>query len=159
MCASSNLGSVNSTPASFSTDPTAALRRGLRYGLLGLLVLAVGGVIVGSLVAGVSGVWGALLGAAVGGGFILCTVLAVLLTAKLPATTAGAVLLGSWLLKMILAIVALALLDSLDFYHRPTMVAVIALSLVVVLGAETYGVLQTKVPYVTPESDDEPGTV
>nr|WP_170313009.1 hypothetical protein [Prescottella subtropica] len=153
------MGSVNSTPASFSTDPTAALRRGLRYGLLGLLVLAVGGVIVGSLVAGVSGVWGALLGAAVGGGFILCTVLAVLLTAKLPATTAGAVLLGSWLLKMILAIVALALLDSLDFYHRPTMVAVIALSLVVVLGAETYGVLQTKVPYVTPESDDEPGTV
>ncbi|WP_421958362.1 hypothetical protein [Prescottella subtropica] len=150
---------MNSTPASFSTDPTAALRRGLRYGLLGLLVLAVGGVIVGSLVAGVSGVWGALLGAAVGGGFILCTVLAVLLTAKLPATTAGAVLLGSWLLKMILAIVALALLDSLDFYHRPTMVAVIALSLVVVLGAETYGVLQTKVPYVTPESDDEPGTV
>lgn len=146
---------MTSTPEPYSTDPTAALRRGLRYGLLGLLVLAVCGVIIASLVAGVAGLWGALIGAAVGGGFILCTMLAVLLTAKLPAVTAGAVLLGSWLLKMILAIVVLAVLDPLDFYNKQAMVIVIVLSLVIVLGAETYGVLKTKVPYVTPaESDD-----
>ncbi|MGW9569000.1 MULTISPECIES: hypothetical protein [Prescottella] len=152
------MGAVTSTPEPYSTDPTAALRRGLRYGVLGLLVLAVGGVIIASLFAGVAGLWGALLGAAVGGGFILCTVLVVLLTAKLPAVTAGAVLLGSWLLKMILAITVLAILDPLDFYNRQAMVIVIVLSLVVVLGAETYGVLQTKVPYVTPhEADNESG--
>ncbi|MGO4203610.1 hypothetical protein AB4Z09_18035 [Rhodococcus sp. TAF43] len=153
------MGAVTSTPAPYSSDPTAALRRGVRYGLLGLLVLAVGGAIVASLFAGVEGLWGALLGAAVGGGFILCTALAVLLTAKLPAVTAGAVLLGSWLLKMILAITVLAILDPLDFYNRQAMVIVIVLSLVIVLGAETYGVMQTKVPYVTPaESDDDGGT-
>jgi hypothetical protein len=149
---------VTSTPEPYSADPTAALRRGLRYGALGLLVLAVGGAIIASLFAGVAGLWGALIGAAVGGGFILCTVLAVLLTAKLPATTAGAVLLGSWLLKMILAIAVLAILDPLDFYNRQAMVIVIVLSLVIVLGAETYGVLQTRVPYVSPaESDEESG--
>ncbi len=119
-----------------------------------MLALAVVGAIVASLFAGVSGLWGALLGAAVGGGFILCTVLAVLLTAKLPAVTAGAVLLGSWLLKMILAIAVLAILDPMDFYNRQAMVIVIVLSLVIVLGAETYGVLQTRVPYVTPNDSD-----
>ncbi|QCQ93781.1 hypothetical protein E7742_04595 [Rhodococcus sp. SGAir0479] len=126
--------------------------------MLGLLVLAVGGAIVASLFAGTAGLWGALIGAAVGGGFILCTALAVLLTAKLPAVTAGAVLLGSWLLKMILAIVVLALLDPLDFYNREAMVIVIVMSLVVVLGAETYGVVQTRVPYVTPEAEGDRGT-
>lgn len=145
---------MTSTPEPYSTDPTAALRRGLRYGLLGLLALAVLGVIIASLFAGVAGLWGALIGAAVGGGFILCTMLAVLLTAKLPAVTAGAVLLGSWLLKMILAITVLAVLDPLDFYNRQAMVIVIVLSLVIVLGAETYGVLKTKVPYVTPRESD-----
>lgn len=124
-----------------------------------MIALAVGGVIIASLFAGVAGLWGALIGAAVGGGFILCTALAVLLTAKLPAVTAGAVLLGSWLLKMILAIAVLAILDPLDFYNRQAMVIVIVLSLVIVLGAETYGVLQTKVPYVSPtESDEQSGT-
>ncbi|PTR23022.1 hypothetical protein C8K36_110206 [Rhodococcus sp. OK519] len=146
---------MTSTPKPYSADPTAALRSGLRYGLLGLLVLAVGGVIIASLAAGVAGLWGALIGAAVGGGFILCTMLVVLFTAKLPAVTAGAVLLGSWLLKMILAIVVLAVLDPLDFYNKQAMVIVIVLSLVIVLGAETYGVLQTKVPYVTPAERDE----
>ncbi|MFC9516338.1 hypothetical protein ACFTSD_11465 [Nocardiaceae bacterium NPDC056970] len=153
------MGSVTSTPEPYSTDPTAALRRGLRYGVLGLLALAVLGAIIASLFAGVAGLWGALIGAAVGGGFILCTMLAVLLTAKLPAVTAGAVLLGSWLLKMILAITVLAILDGLDFYNRQALVIVIVLSLVIVLGAETYGVLKTKVPYVTPhETEDGSGT-
>lgn len=149
---------MTSTPEPYSTDPTAALRRGLRYGLLGLLALAVLGAIIASLFAGVAGLWGALIGAAVGGGFILCTMLAVLFTAKLPAVTAGAVLLGSWLLKMILAITVLAVLDGLDFYNREALVIVIVLSLVIVLGAETYGVLKTKVPYVTPRESDGSGT-
>ncbi|RVW03086.1 hypothetical protein EGT50_07580 [Rhodococcus xishaensis] len=124
-----------------------------------MLVLTVGGAAVASLVDGLAGLWGALLGASVGGGFILCTAVAVLLTARLPAMTAGAVLLGSWLLKMILAITVLAILDPLDFYNRQAMVIVIVLSLVIVLGAETYGVLKTKVPYVSPtESDEDSGT-
>lgn len=91
-----------------------------------------------------------MIGAAVGGGFILFTALGVLLTAKLPALTAGAVLLGTWLLKMILAMVVLFVLSDMDFYNKTALVLVIIMSLVVVLGAETYGVLGTKTPYVDP---------
>ncbi|NLU84460.1 hypothetical protein [Rhodococcus sp. HNM0569] len=126
------------------------MRAAVRYGALGLVALAVVGSAIGALVAGLAGVWGALLGAAVGGGFILFTALGVLLTAKLPALTAGAVLLGTWLLKMILAIAVLALLDPLTFYSRGMLVGVVIAALVLVLGAETYGVLGTKAPYVEP---------
>lgn len=140
------------------SDQTASLRAAVRNGIIGLLVLAVAGSAVATAFAGKSGLYGALLGAAVGGGFILCTALGVLLTAKLPAMTAGAVLLGTWLLKMILAITVLALLKPLDFYDPTALVLVIVFSLVIVLGAETYGVLATKTPYAEPQPSGGTGS-
>lgn len=145
---------VTSTPPQVP-DSTDALRSAVRYGVLGLLVLAVVGSIVATLLAGLPGLYGALLGAAVGGLFILCTALGVLFTAKLPATTAGAVILGTWLLKMILAIAVLAILKPLDFYDKMSLVLVMVFSLIIVLGAETYGVLGVKAPYVEPHESQE----
>lgn len=129
-------------------DPSAPLRAAVRWGVMGLAALAVVSAAVASLVAGWAGLWGALIGVAVGGGFILCTALAVLFTEKLPPATSGLILLGSWLLKMILAILVLGLLKGMDFYSKPALVIVIVLALVIVLGAETYGLLRVKVPYV-----------
>ncbi len=126
------------------------MKSAVKWGVMGLVALAVVGALLGGLFAGKEGVYGALIGAAVGGGFILFTALGVLLTAKLPALTAGAVLLGTWLLKMILAMVVLFVLSDMDFYNKTALVLVIIMSLVVVLGAETYGVLGTKTPYVDP---------
>lgn len=126
------------------------MKSAVKWGVMGLIALAVVGALLGGLFAGKEGVYGALIGAAVGGGFILFTALGVLLTAKLPALTAGAVLLGTWLLKMILAMVVLFVLSDMDFYNKTALVLVIIMSLVVVLGAETYGVLGTKIPYVDP---------
>ena len=128
------------------------MRAAVRYGALGLVALTVVASIVSVLVAGTPGLWGALIGAAVGGGFILFTALGVLLTAKLPAMTAGAVLLGTWLLKLILAIVVMATLDPLDFYNRNALVLTIVLALVIVLGAETYGVSQPSAALRRPEA-------
>ena len=125
------------------------MKSAVKWGVMGLIALAVVGALLGGLFAGKEGVYGALIGAAVGG-FILFTALGVLLTAKLPALTAGAVLLGTWLLKMILAMVVLFVLSDMDFYNKTALVLVIIMSLVVVLGAETYGVLGTKTPYVDP---------
>lgn len=136
-------------------DSVAPLRSAVRYGVLGLIVLTVVGAVVATLVAGLPGLWGALLGAAVGGGFILCTALGVLLTARLPATTGGAVLLGTWLLKLILAIAVMAILKPLDFYSKGALVLVIVFAMVIVLGAETYGVLSRRVPYVEPDTDSD----
>ncbi len=132
------------------------MRAAVRYGVLGLLALAVVSSIVSVLIAGLPGLWGALLGAAVGGGFILFTALGVLLTSKMPATTAGAVLLGTWLLKLILAIVVMAVLKPMDFYSKGALVLTIVFALIIVLGSETYGVLSQRALYVDPKpSPDE----
>jgi len=149
------LGIVTNTPQPVPAsqpipDSTAAMKSAVKWGVMGLIALAVVGALLGGLLPGKEGVYGALIGAAVGGGFILFTALGVLLTAKLPALTAGAVLLGTWLLKMILAMVVLFVLSAMDFYNKTALVLVIIMSLVVVLGAETYGVLGTKTPYVDP---------
>ncbi|WP_430953075.1 hypothetical protein [Rhodococcus sp. 24CO] len=156
---------VTNTPQSVPAsqpipDSTAAMRSAVKWGVIGLVVLTIVGSLLGWLIGGKEGLYGALLGAAVGGGFILFTALGVLLTSKLPALTAGAVLLGTWLLKMILAIVVLAILKPLDFYDKTSLVLVMVFALVIVLGAETYGVLGTKTPYVDPTpsapvNDDE----
>lgn len=85
----------------------------------------------------------------------MVTAVTVLVTAKLPPLTAAAVLLGGWLLKMAVALIALGLLNPLDFYSRPTLVAVLIGALVVVLGAETWGVLASKMLYVEPSAGSE----
>ncbi|UYP20345.1 hypothetical protein OED52_07370 [Rhodococcus sp. Z13] len=135
-------------------DPTAPMRTAVRYGVFGLIALAVVSSVISVIVAGTPGLWGALIGAAVGGGFILFTALGVLLTSKMPAMTAGAVLLGTWLLKLILAIVVMGSLDSMDFYSRNALVLTIVFALVIVLGAETYGVLSTRALYIDAQSSD-----
>ena len=128
------------------------MRAAVRYGVIGLVVLTVVGAAVATLVAGVPGLWGALIGAALGGGFILTTALSIALTTKFPPTMAGAVLLGGWLVKMLLAVVVLAVLKDMTFYDKNALALVVVFALVLVLGAEVYGVVRTKAPYV----DDRP---
>jgi len=105
---------------------------------------------VAGLMQGTPGVWGALLGAAVGGGFVLFTAVVVLATANAEPTTLAGILLGSWLLKLVLAIVVMVVLRGVDFYSRGTFVAVIALAVVGLLTVETRAVLRTNVAYVDP---------
>ncbi|MCW4355179.1 hypothetical protein ONR57_17880 [Hoyosella sp. YIM 151337] len=131
-------------------DPAAPLRAAVRYGVIGLIVLAVAGSIIAYLAAGLSGLWGALIGAAVGGGFILFTALSVLFSARYNALTAGALILGGWALKMLLALVVFAVLSNMTFYSQPALAIVVIAALILVLGAETYGVLKQRTPYVTP---------
>lgn len=127
------------------------MRAAVRHGFIGLLVLGGLASVVAGLLAGLPGVWGALLGSAVGGGFVLFTAVVVLATANSEPTTLAAVLLGSWLLKLILAIVVMIVLRGMDFYHRGTFVAVIALAVIGLLTLETRAVLRTNVAYVEPQ--------
>lgn len=130
------------------------MRSAVRYGVIGLVVLTVLGAIIATLFAGLPGLWGALIGAALGGGFILTTALSIALTSKFPPTMVGAVLLGGWLVKMLLAIVVLGVLKDMDFYSQKSLALVVVAALVLVLGAEVYGVVRTKAPYV----DEQPDT-
>ncbi|GAB2911432.1 hypothetical protein GCM10027047_06950 [Rhodococcus aerolatus] len=132
-------------------DPSAPLRAAVRSGAVGAVGLAVVAGVLGLLVRGTPGLWGGLLGAAVAAAFVVFTAVAVLLTRDLAPTVSGAVLLGSWIVKLLLLVVVLALLRGLTFYDRTTLGLTVVLAAVGLLSLETLAVLRTRVPYVDPE--------
>ncbi|WP_067818306.1 hypothetical protein [Nocardia inohanensis] len=140
-----------STPS--ETHPDAPLRAALRYGIAGLAVLVVISAILSSIFAGLPGLWGALIGSAIGGGFILTTAASVLFSAKIESGLQGVVLLGSWVGKLLLVVIVVAVLQNYDFYSRGALFLTVVGALLVVLGAETYGLLRHKVPYVQVDRD------
>ncbi|WP_040805234.1 hypothetical protein [Nocardia concava] len=140
-----------STPT--EPGPDAPLRAALRYGIAGLAVLVVVSAILSSIFAGLPGLWGALIGAALGGAFILTTAASVLFSAKIESGLQGIVLLGSWVGKLLLAVVVIAVLKQFDFYNRFSLFFTVIAALLIVLGAETYGLLRQRVPTVEVERD------
>lgn len=132
-------------------DSSAPLRAAARNGVLGVVVLAVVAAALGGLLAGTAGLWGALLGTAVGGGFVLFTVAVVIGTAGSAPTTTMAVLMGTWLLKLLALLGVLAGLAQLDFYDRTTFGLVVIAAVVWLLGLETLAVVRTRSLYVSPE--------
>ncbi|WP_236123259.1 hypothetical protein [Cellulomonas palmilytica] len=116
--------------------------------LLGaLLVLGVG---IGWLVAGAAGVWGALIGVGLALVFSGTTVVAMLRTAHSSAQTMAAVVMGTWLAKVVVVIAVLAILRGQDFYSRGILATVL---LVGVLGSaylDYRAVTRARMPYVEP---------
>lgn len=129
---------------------TAGLRRAVVLGAVGLLALAVVSSVAWTLVDGTPGLWGALLGAGIGGAFVLTTAVVMVATAHAAPQTVAAIMLGTWLLKLVVAIGVVAVLDSFDFYSRPAFAVTIVAALIVVLAGETWAILKTRAPYVEP---------
>lgn len=129
---------------------TTGLRKAVALGAGALVVLMVASAGVWTAVDGRPGLWGALLGAAIGGAFVLLTAIVVIATARTSPQVAGAVLLGTWLLKLIVAIGAVAALKPLDFYSKRAFALTIVVAMVVVLASETIAVVRTRAPYVEP---------
>lgn len=132
-------------------DPNAPLKAGIRYGLIGLAILLVLSLAVWVPFKHAPGLWAVLIGAGVGGGFILMTVVTILVSAKVAPSAAMAVLLISWFVKMVVVLIAMAILSNFDFFHHTAMATTLLLSLVLVLGGELYGVFKTQATYVQPE--------
>lgn len=152
-----DLGHDDETSALTDEVPssTDGLRIALRLGAIGLALLTVISLTVWWMVDGMPGFWGALIGAAIGGFFVLTTAIVTVATAGTNPQTTAVVLLGTWLLKILVAIVVVASIQDLDFYSDRSFALTIVLALVVVLGCETWGVLKTRTPYV--EAGDQPG--
>ncbi len=128
----------------------AVFRTALRDVLVllgGLLVL---GVAVGALVAGLAGVWGALLGVAVALVFSATTVWAMLRTVDASPATTAAVVMGSWLAKMVLLIVALVALRGADFYDRWVFAGVLLVGVIGSAVMDYRAVNRGRIPYVEP---------
>lgn len=126
------------------------MRRVVRTGGLAALIALPVSALVGYLVAGMPGLWGALIGMGIAVAFFGITVAVALKTAKMGPSTLGAWVLGSWLIKMILLLVVLAVLRGTDFYSRPMLLVALLVGTIGSLVLEARVVTSTRVPYVEP---------
>lgn len=137
-------------------------RRALRDVLVFLGALLVLGLLVGGLVAGLPGVWGALIGVGLAVAFSTTTIVAMLRTMRSAPATMAAVVMGTWLAKVLLVIVVLAVLRPLDFYSAPVLGGVLLVGVVGSAVLDYRAVSMGRVPYVEPGTpggpDETPGT-
>jgi hypothetical protein len=132
------------------TALVAPMRRMLRVGTIAALVALPASALVGWLLGGAPGAWGALIGMGLAVAFFGVTVAVALATARMDPTRLGIWVLGSWLVKMVLLIVVLALLRDADFYSRPALFAALLVGTAGSLLLEARIVTSTRVPYVEP---------
>ena len=125
----------------------AVLRRSTILTLLGLVVGGGGGL----LIAGSAGLTGALLGIAIPSVFFGTTLAVALLTGRTAGPALGAVVLGSWLVKLVVLVVVLAVLKPLTFYDRPVFGVALLGWTAVLLGLEVRVIKNTRQLYVEPQ--------
>lgn len=125
-------------------DHRRPLKRAIRQGSIALVVITILSLMVWGASQGLEGIWGVLLGAGIGGGFVLGTVVVVLFTAHANPTTTLAIMMGSWLMKIMLVMIILFILKGMDFYSRTALGATMIVALVVVLAVETVAILSTR---------------
>lgn len=154
-------GVTDGTPDGPRPEPTvrdepvrAVFRRALRDMLVLVGALALVATPIGALVAEPTsaGVWGALMGVAVALVFSGSTVLAMLLTARSSITAASGALVGSWLAKTLLLIVAFSLLRGADFFDRGVFAVVVVIGVLGSVLLDYRAVAGSRIPYVDPSA-------
>lgn len=127
-----------------------ALARTARWSAIASASALLAGGLVGNLALGTPGMYGALMGVGFPTVFFGITLATALLTKRSSGATLSALILGSWLVKLILLVVVLAVVDPLDFYHRPLFGGVLLGWTAVLLGVEVRVIKHTRQPYVEP---------
>lgn len=128
----------------------AMLRSALRSTLLLVGALAVLGTAVGALVSGLAGVWGALIGAGVALFFCGATIWSVRQSVGKPPTMMAALVMGTWLAKIVVLMGLLALLRDATFYDRVVLVVVLTCGAIGSALLDYRAVQGSRVPYVQP---------
>ena len=135
-------------PSEFD-DHRRPMQRAVKLGGLALLVITVVSLAAWGGMRGLPGIWGVLVGAAIGGGFVLFTALSVLLTANTTPANTMAVVLGGWLLKVIVLVMVLLVIRDMDFYDTMALFVTVMLALFATLGTEVWAVVTSRVTYVS----------
>ena len=107
-------------------------------------------VLIGWLIDGSAGAWGALLGLLMPLVFFGITAVVALVTARAKPQVLGIAVLTTWLLKIVLLIAFLAAIDGRDFYNAAVLFAFLLGGTGVYLIAEAMIVTRTRVPYLDP---------
>lgn len=129
------------------------MRAVFRIGSLVFLIALPLATVLGYAIDGTAGGWGAFLGMAIPVAFFTGTVLVALLTVRVSATAFGAVVLGSWILKLIALLIVLFFLRDADFFNRPIFFFAFLIGTVGYLILEALIVVKTRVPYVDVPQD------
>lgn len=131
-------------------------RRVYRNALLGVGIAMATIVAVGVAVGWVLDGPGGAVAAAVGGGVAalagLATPASMLMARDRPATVFGALVLGTWLAKMVVILVVVAVLTGVEGFHREAFGWTLMAGVLVSLAVDLWAVRSGRVPYVTPNS-------
>lgn len=127
-------------------------RRALKVTGFGLAALAIIAVPVGLFVDGPAGLLAAVVGVAVAALAGLTTQVAMVVGHNRAPHLMAAMVLGSWLLKMIIIVIALLVLDGLDGFHKPLFAVFMLVGVFGALAADFWSVRATRIPYVDPGS-------
>ena len=123
------------------------MKKILRVGALAFLLVPVISALL-FLIGQKSAGWGVLLGGGIPWMFFGVTAITALKTAGISAEKLGAIVLGSWLLKIIALLAILAWMRGQDFYDRPVFFITLLIATTGLLITEARITLTAKVPYV-----------
>ena len=136
------------------TAPTSAWAdrpvKAARTGLLAALAFVPVAALVGLLTAGERGARGAALGCVVPAAVLLLTWGAAELGAKRSAQAFAGLLMGSYLVKLVVVGLLLALLRDVDGVSRPALGIAAVVGLLLALLVEARVITSTRAPYVEP---------
>jgi hypothetical protein len=132
--------------SAWADRPVKAARTGLFAALGFVPVAALGGL----LAAGQSGAFGAALGCLVPASVLLLTWGAAELGARRSATAFAGLLMGSYLVKLVVVGLLLALLRDVDGAHRTALGLAAVVGLLLALVVEARVITSTRAPYVEP---------
>ena len=122
--------------------------KAIKLGLLLAIAIASVGSLVSAFTVGVSGIYAALIGAAISTSFSLMTILSVWFGGKLPLNAFYAMVLVGWLLKVVLFGVVLALLQGAQNFNGPVFFFAIVAGVMGGLAIDSWLVLKARIPTV-----------
>ena len=133
---------------------TPILTRALRYGGILTLIVAVGAGLIGLVVAGVPGLVGGLLGAALAGIFLGLTAGSMLLAGRvargdLTSPAFFGIVLGVWFVKLILFLGLLILLRGAHWLDPTVFGLALIVAVIGSLSTDVAAYVRARVPYVS----------
>ncbi|WP_062071813.1 hypothetical protein [Demequina sediminicola] len=123
-------------------------KRAMRITIVGIVVLAIAAAVVGPLVAGWAGLAAAELGVLIAALAGLTTQAAMVMSHQKPATTMAAYVGGSWLVKMLIIVIALIVLQNIEGFNKGLFAGFMLVGVLGTLAIDFWVVRQARIPYV-----------
>lgn len=121
----------------------------LKLGSMLIAAIAVLGSGIGFFAAGLPGLFGALAGAAIAFIFVSLTAISVLVGSKLSLGGFYGVVLGGWILKLVLFVIAISVLKSIEGLNGIAVFSTLVASVLGSLAVDGFVVTKSKIPVVS----------